>query len=116
MAQLVRASHSHCEGPWFESRCDHHNLIEEKAMKYFVYILFSLKDKNFYIGFTNNIERRLLEHKLGKVKSTKYRLPFKLVCYEVYMTKQESLAREKYLKGSDGHKDLRKRLNISLDI
>ena len=83
---------------------------------YLVYILLSLKDKNFYIGSTADLRRRLLEHKFGKVKSTKNRLPFKLVCYEAYIYKQEALAREKYLKSSDGHKDLRKRLNRSLNI
>lgn len=81
---------------------------------YYVYILLSLKDNNFYVGFSSDLKRRLNEHKNGKVKSTKNRLPFKLLCYEVYAFKQEAEKREKYLKSSDGRKDLRKRLVISL--
>jgi putative endonuclease len=81
---------------------------------YYVYILLSLKDNNFYVGFSSDLQRRLAEHKNGKVKSTKNRLPFKLLCYEAYVFKQEAEKREKYLKSSDGRKDLRKRLTISL--
>jgi hypothetical protein len=36
----------------------------------------------------------------------------KLICYEAYLTKREAERREKYLKTSDGRKDLRKRINI----
>lgn len=81
---------------------------------YYVYILTSLKDKNFYIGYTEDLKRRIAEHKLGKVKSTKNRLPIKLICYEAYLFKDEALRREKFLKSSDGKKDLRKRLIDSL--
>lgn len=81
---------------------------------YYVYILLSLKDNNFYVGFSSDLQRRLGEHKNGKVKSTKNRLPLKLLCYEAYVFKQEAENREKYLKSSDGRKDLRKRLTMSL--
>ncbi|MBI5466543.1 MAG: GIY-YIG nuclease family protein, partial [Candidatus Kerfeldbacteria bacterium] len=39
-------------------------------MFYYVYVLESLKDHDRYIGYTNNLKRRLLEHKLGKSFST----------------------------------------------
>ena len=81
---------------------------------YYVYILISLKDKNFYVGSSEDLVRRINEHKKGKVKSTKNRLPINLICYEAYNFKEEMLAREKYLKTSDGRKDLRKRLTKSL--
>ncbi len=35
-------------------------------MFYFVYVLLSRKDHQFYIGFTKDIERRLGEHNTGK--------------------------------------------------
>ncbi len=81
---------------------------------FYVYILVSLKDKNFYVGSTQDLVRRIAEHKKGKVKSTKNRLPIKLVCYEAYLFKEEMFTREKFLKTSDGRKDLRKRLTKSL--
>ncbi len=81
---------------------------------YYAYILQSLKDNKFYIGYSSDLKRRINEHKNGKVKSTKNRLPIKLICYEAYINKKEAENREKYLKSSDGKKDLRKRLTLTL--
>ena len=39
----------------------------------------------------------------------------KLICYEAYLHKKEATYREKFLKSSDGRKDLRKRLKESLN-
>ena len=77
---------------------------------HFVYILISKKDNDFYTGYTNEIKRRLQEHQEGKVKSTKHRLPVKLVYYEVCLNKYDALAREKYLKSGRGKKYLRDRI------
>lgn len=44
-----------------------------------VYILQSLKNNRYYIGSTNNFERRYAEHSNGLVKATKNILPLKLV-------------------------------------
>jgi len=49
---------------------------------YFTYVLKSHKDDKLYIGYTENLDKRILEHNSGKVKSTKYRIPFELVYYE----------------------------------
>ncbi len=46
---------------------------------YFIYLLKSLKDNHLYIGRTNDIERRLIEHNRGAVSSTKSRTPFVLL-------------------------------------
>jgi len=56
----------------------------------YVYLLQSLKDQNYYIGYTNNINIRLTYHNNGKVKSTKKRIPFKLIGYEIYDTESEA--------------------------
>jgi len=81
---------------------------------YYVYILQSLKDSNLYVGMTADLKRRVSEHKQGKVKSTKHRLPLRLICYETYIYKKEAEKREKYLKSSDGKKEIYKRLFIAL--
>jgi len=47
-----------------------------------VYVLYSLKDKHTYVGCTKDISKRLEEHDLGKVSSTKNRRPLKLVYQE----------------------------------
>lgn len=53
-------------------------------MKGFVYILQSLKNQRFYIGSTNDLERRVLEHNSGKNKYTNLNKPFKLVFSQIF--------------------------------
>ncbi|MFA7654146.1 MAG: GIY-YIG nuclease family protein [Candidatus Magasanikbacteria bacterium] len=66
---------------------------------YFVYILAS-DSGTLYIGVTNNLERRLSEHKQGQVEgfTQKYGCS-RLVYYEDYHDIKQAIAREKYLKG-----------------
>lgn len=63
-----------------------------------VYLLRSLKDNNFYVGQTENIENRLEEHNSGLNKSTKHRRPFVLVGFEEFQTRNEARWREYELK------------------
>ena len=81
---------------------------------YYVYILQSELDKEFYIGRTADLKRRYSEHQTGRVDSTKHRLPMKLLCYEAYNTKEEAARREEFLKSSDGRKDIKKRIIESM--
>ncbi|MDP9230142.1 MAG: GIY-YIG nuclease family protein [Bacteroidota bacterium] len=71
-------------------------------MPHFVYILQSLKDSKFYIGETTNVEERLSFHNSGRQRSTKYRIPFRLVLIEKYETRMEALKREKEIKSWKG--------------
>lgn len=65
---------------------------------FYVYLLGSNKDKELYIGSTNDLRKRVKEHNSGKVSSTKSRGPFKLLYYEAYTVEQEARNREKNLK------------------
>ncbi len=65
---------------------------------FYVYVLGSLKDKDLYIGSTNDLKRRVIEHNSGKVLSTKNRAPFSLLYYEAYTTEGEARDREASLK------------------
>lgn len=76
--------------------------------RWYVYVLLSLKDKNLYIGFTNNLKRRLKQHVNGEVESTKNRRPLKLIHYEYFVNKADGEAREEFLKSGYGHEQLRK--------
>jgi putative endonuclease len=69
---------------------------------YFVYVLKSLKDGNFYIGRTKNFERRFKEHNSGKVQSTKSRIPFILLEKIEVSSEEESIKLE--LKYKEGYK------------
>ncbi|MFA5986190.1 MAG: GIY-YIG nuclease family protein [Parcubacteria group bacterium] len=84
----------------------------ETPIKYFVYILESLKDSKFYIGQTNNLQNRLKRHNAGHVKATTHRRPLKLVYQETYASRSEALKREKYLKDLKSHTYIK---NIILD-
>jgi len=81
---------------------------------YYVYFLLSLKDNNFYIGYTNlQPEKRLAEyHNKGIVKSTKPRIPFILCYYEIYRDKNSAYKREYYLKSPKGYKEKIKIINL----
>lgn len=81
---------------------------------HFVYILQSLKDKKLYIGMTGNLKKRIKQHKDGVVTATRYRRPLKLIGYEAYLTEQEAVVREKYLKVGDGSRELIIRFRKSL--
>lgn len=67
--------------------------------QFYVYILTS-KSKTLYTGVTNNLSRRLYEHKNKLINgfTKKYNID-KLVYYEIYNTPDEAITREKQIKG-----------------
>ena len=65
------------------------------AQKYvYVYVLQSLKDFRTYVGVTGNFERRFELHNLGRVVSTKYRVPFRLLFKEEFVDSKDAKSRE----------------------
>ncbi len=69
-------------------------------MSYFVYIL-RTSSGTLYIGQTNNLEKRLKEHKKKSSKSAKYIRyfsGFNLAYSEKYPTRKEAMKREAQLK------------------
>ena len=71
-------------------------------MPYYVYILKSKKDNKYYIGSTSDVLARLNFHNAGLQRSTKKRVPFELVLFEEYDSKEEALKREKQIKSWKG--------------
>ena len=69
-------------------------------MPYFVYIL-RTSSNTLYIGQTNNLEKRIQEHKNKSSKSAKYIRyfsSFDLIYSEKYSTRKEAMQREAQLK------------------
>lgn len=66
---------------------------------FYVYIITNKHNTTFYIGITNNLIRRIYEHKQGLIEgfSKKYLLK-KLVYYEEYNDSTAAISREKQLK------------------
>ena len=77
---------------------------------YYVYVLRSLKDKYFYVGFAKDLPTRLKTHNDGLVPSTRNRLPLQLVYWEGCLNQTDATRREKYLKTAWGKRYLKTRL------
>lgn len=77
---------------------------------FYVYVLESEMDGNFYTGYTSNLKNRLEEHNKGNVFSTKNRRPLKLVYFEGCLNQQDATHREKYLKTTYGKRFIKSRL------
>jgi len=77
-----------------------------------VYLLISKKIGKWYIGSTKDLRKRILNHNLGKNKSTKYGVPWKVIYSEISLNKKDARAREKYLKSGMGRRYLKNRLKF----
>ena len=70
---------------------------------YTVYILYSTTAGKTYVGFTTDLERRILEHNTSEnISFTKSYRPWELVYTEEYETKLEAVRREKFYKSGVG--------------
>ena len=69
------------------------------SKSYCVYIVTNLNNTTFYIGITNNLIRRIYEHKKEMVEgfTKRYKLK-KLIYFEEFSKPYEAIAREKQLK------------------
>lgn len=76
-------------------------------LQYCVYVLLSLKDHQFYIGFTTDLQRRLTEHFHGQSKATAPRLPFQIIFCEYYLSETDARRREQYFKTTAGKRALK---------
>ena len=74
---------------------------------FYTYVLRSKKNGRLYIGHTNDIERRLLEHNNSKTKSIRYMTPFEIIYKEEYDCNLEASRRERFLKTGRGRQQLK---------
>jgi putative endonuclease len=74
------------------------------------YVLLSEKDRKFYIGSTGDLRERMREHNQGRVRSTAYRRPLRLIYYEACLNVDDARRRERYLKTGRGGRYLKQRL------
>lgn len=79
-------------------------------MFWYTYVLYSKNLDKFYIGCTDNLKRRLLEHRRNKTYTTKRMKDWIFVYSEVCLSKKDAQNREKQLKTGFGRGYLRKRM------
>jgi putative endonuclease len=65
---------------------------------FYVYIIESLVDGDFYKGYASDYLKRLEQHNKGESQFTKSKCPWKLVFVQSFETKREALIQEKKLK------------------
>ncbi|ALM10009.1 MAG TPA: endonuclease [Candidatus Peribacter riflensis] len=81
---------------------------------FIVYVLRSISTGSLYVGFTEDLGRRLATHNRGEVISTKAYRPWKLIFHECYTNKADALRRERYLKTTAGKRGLKLMLRETL--
>ncbi|MDB4582674.1 GIY-YIG nuclease family protein [Draconibacterium sp.] len=77
-------------------------------MGYFVYAIKSKLDGRIYVGFSENVQKRLKEHNSGKTKSTKGFRPWELIFTQECETRIDARELEKYFKSGSGKEKLKK--------
>lgn len=83
-------------------------------MFFYVYILQSLKNESFYIGYSTDLKNRVKQHNNGESQSTKPFRPYKLIFYEAFLNEKDAKNREEYLKGGYGRRSIQKMLTTYL--
>ena len=78
---------------------------------YYVYLLESQEKKNWYIGYSSDLRKRIRNHISGNGgQTTKRQSDWKLIYYEAYLNQKDALGREKFLKSGSGRRYLNKQL------
>lgn len=81
---------------------------------YYFYILKSLKNGKLYLGSTPDLKTRVKSHNNGENKATKPNIPYELIFYSGFKSKEDAVATEMYYKTTAGWKRLHRMLEDSL--
>ena len=65
---------------------------------FYLYILYSPVHNRYYVGSTEDLQKRLLRHNSGGVPSTKKYIPWEICYAESYSTRSEAIRREHAIK------------------
>jgi putative endonuclease len=117
---LVRAPACQAGGREFKSRHSRHDnsslSIRETGffvMKYFVYIIESLKDGSYYVGSTQDLNERMERHNQGRSTYTKPKRPWDLVYTEEHPNRSSAIKREKEVKSKKSKEFIEQLLRAS---
>jgi putative endonuclease len=65
---------------------------------FYVYILYSESTRRYYVGSTEGVEKRVLQHNAGKSISTRAGIPWKLIHTVRFTTRSEAMLQERKIK------------------
>jgi putative endonuclease len=88
--------------------------VRGSKMKYYLYFLYSGSLDKYYIGHTNNLERRIYEHNLGKEKFTRKSIPWEINFFRIFDINTETLREECRLKKCKSRKYLENYMTAQL--
>jgi len=84
---------------------------------FYVYLLQNKSDGSLYIGLTNDLRKRWMQHNTNRSGYTARKGPWRLAYYEAYTSKSDAIVREKRLKQfKQGYAQLKNRLRGSLKL
>ena len=69
-------------------------------MSYYVYIMESESSGQWYYGFSENLDQRILDHQSNRAKHTRFKGPWRLIFKKEFTNKTDALQFEKYLKST----------------
>ena len=81
---------------------------------FFAYVIQSEIDGSLYKGHSEDLQRRLQQHNSGKTKSIKSKIPYILIYSEEFLTREESIKRDKYFKTAAGRRFLNSKLSFNI--
>lgn len=79
---------------------------------FYAYVLKSKIADYYYKGHCKNLQLRLNQHNNGATQSIKPYLPFEIVYFETFATREEAVVREKYFKSAAGRRFLKLKLGL----
>jgi len=92
--------------------------LADKEKMFYTYILrctdTKRKRRKFYVGATENLEKRIINHKSKSIKTTKSFDKIELVYYEVCFNKTDAIRRELKLKTGFGRGYIKRRIESYL--
>ncbi|MFA6416450.1 MAG: GIY-YIG nuclease family protein [Candidatus Paceibacterota bacterium] len=82
---------------------------------YYVYVLEDIEKASWYIGFSENLKKRLENHNASKGCKTTRSRKWKIIYFEGYLDKKDALGREIFLKSGSGRSFLRRQIKNYLN-
>jgi putative endonuclease len=81
-------------------------------MKFYIYILRSLKDGSYYVGYTSDLAQRVWEHNEGSTGYTSAKRPWELVYQEEFEDKGLAIKRELFIKAQKKEQEVHRTAHL----